>query len=180
MRFRLVSWLSILLVTVASASGAQGPALGVTTTAAKVDGVFEDKEYSLVTEAAGIRLGMSRTPDTLYIGLSEPTTGWVAVGLGSRGMDGAIMYIGYVSGNTTSLKVQRGSGHRHADVDAGSPLRYAMKEAGGVTVLELALQASKFIAKGQNVLELSVAMGSADSFVSMHKARASLTIALVQ
>ena len=90
------------------------------------------------------------------------------------------MYIGYVSGATTVLKVQKGTGHRHADVDAGSPLRYAMKEAGGQTVLELALQASEDIAKGQNALELSVAMGSADSFVSMHKARASITAALVQ
>jgi len=180
MRSRLVSLLGILLMTVALAAGAQGPTLAVTAATAKIDGVFEDREYSLVTEAAGIKLGLTRTPDTLFIGLSAPTTGWVSVGLGSRTMDGAIMYIGYISGATTELKVQKGSGHRHADVDAGSPLRYAMKEAGGQTVLELALQASEVIAKGQNALELSVAMGSADSFVSMHRARASLTVALAQ
>src|SRR5271157_517632 len=108
MRSRLVSLLGILLMTVALAAGAQGPTLAVTAATAKIDGVFEDREYSLVTEAAGIKLGLTRTPDTLFIGLSAPTTGWVSVGLGSRTMDGAIMYIGYISGATTELKVQKG------------------------------------------------------------------------
>jgi hypothetical protein len=53
-----------------------------------------------------------------------------------------------------------------------------MKEADGQTVLELALKASEFIAKGQGELELIAAMGGSDSFLAIHRARARLTVAI--
>jgi len=156
------------------------PMLALTKAPAKVDGVIADKEYSLVTEAAGMKLGLTWNAETLFMGLSAPTTGWVAVGLGSAKMDGAIMYIGYVKGNETDLKVQRGSGHRHADVETNAPAQYVMKEADGQTVLELALKPTGLIAKGQKTLDLVIAMGGADSFASFHKARAGISVGLAQ
>ena len=127
-----------------------------------------------------MKLGLTRTGDTLYVALSAPTTGWVAIGIGSAKMDGAVMYIGYVTGNATELKVQKGAGHRHADAEADAPRQYAMTEKDGQTVLEIAVTSSAVIARGQKTLDLLVAMGATDSFVSMHKARASVTIGLAE
>ena len=173
--------LCLILLAVTLTAGAQGSgALGITAAPVKVDGVFGDKEYSFVSETAGMKLGLTRTADLLYVALSAPTAGWVAAGLGSAKMDGAVMYIGYVNGNTTELKVQKGAGHRHADTDTDSPRQYAMKETDGQTVLEFVVKASAVIAKGQKSLDLLVAMGGTDSFVSMHKARGSLTVALAE
>jgi hypothetical protein len=171
----------LFLLTVALLSGAQGTlTLATTTSPAKVDGVFADTEYSLVSEAAGMKIGLTWTADGLYVGVSAPTAGWVAVGLGAAKMDGAVMYIGYVSGDETRMKVQKGTGHRHADLETNSPARYVMKETGGQTVLELALKATGLIAKGQKSLDVLVAMGGTDSFVSFHTARAGISVFLAQ
>ena len=170
-----------LLLAASIAAGAQGgPTLEATTAPAKVDGVFSDNEYGVVMEVAGMRLGLTLAGDTLYVGLSAPTSGWVAVGLGAAKMDGAVMYIGYTSGNETQLKVQKGMGHRHADFDGDPPRQYVIKEAGGRTVLELAVSQAGLIAKGQKSLDVLVAMGAADSFVSFHKARAAVSVGLAQ
>lgn len=171
----------LFLLAVAFMSGAQGtPTLATTTSPAKVDGVFADREYSLVSEAAGMKIGLTWTADELYVGVSAPTAGWVAVGLGAAKMDGAVMYIGYVSGDETQMKVQKGSGHRHADLETNAPARYVMKETGGQTVLELALKPTGLIARGQKSLDIILAMGGADSFASFHKARAGISVGIAQ
>jgi hypothetical protein len=172
--------LAALALGAVALAGAQTNTLGVTAALPKVDGVIGAKEYTLMTEASGMQLGLSLTADTLFIALSCPTTGWVAAGLGSTHMDGAVLYIGFVGPEKEQLKVQVGSGHRHADTDANAPLQYSIAESKGQTVLELALKASSFISKGQKKLDLIVAMGGADSFVSLHRARAGLTISLAQ
>jgi hypothetical protein len=178
---RTLLFACLLLPAVALTSGAQeARTLATTATPAKVDGVFADKEYSLVSESAGMKLGLTWTADGLFVGLSAPTAGWVAVGLGAAKMDGAIMYIGYVSGDETRLKVQKGAGHRHADLETNAPARYVMRETGGQTVLELALAPTGLIARGQKSLDVLVAMGGADSFVSFHKARAGFSVGLLQ
>ena len=171
--------IAVLLLLLPLAAGAQS-SLGITSTPARVDGVFTDKEYSLVTEDAGMKLGLTWTADVLYIGLSAPTTGWTAAGIGSTRMDGAVIYIGYAVGQESQIKIQKGAGHRHADLDAGAPRQYAVKEAGGRTVLELALDASTAITKDQAALRLIIAMGGADSFSSVHRARAGVSIELAR
>jgi hypothetical protein len=176
---RCLGCIAVLLLLFPLTAGAQS-ALGLTSTPARVDGVFTDKEYSLVTEDAGMKLGLTWTADVLYIGLSAPTTGWVAAGIGSMRMDGAVIYIGYAVGQESQLKVQEGAGHRHADLNADAPRGYAVKEAGGRTVLELALDASSAISKNQAVLQLVFAMGAADSFSSMHRARSSVSVGLAR
>jgi hypothetical protein len=170
----------VILLAVTFAAAAQAPKLSVVAAPVKVDGVFGEREYSLVSEAAGMKLGLTWTADTLFVGLSAPTAGWVAAGLGSTKMDGAVMYIGYVTGAATELKVQKGAGHRHADADVDAPTQYAMKETGNQTVLEFAVKSSAVIAKGQKTLDVVIAMGGADSFTSMHKARASLVVELAE
>lgn len=62
--------LCVLLLAVTFAAGAQGtPTLGVTAAPLKVDGVFGDKEYSLVSETVGMKLGLTWTADTLFVGM---------------------------------------------------------------------------------------------------------------
>ncbi len=170
-----------LFVGAAAAAGAQESlTLSLTKAAPKVDGVVSDKEYSVTTTASGIQVSLSWTADALYVAVAAPTTGWVATGLGSDAMDGALIYIGYVSGDTVQLKVQQGTGHRHADTEGKAPVQYAMKEAGGRTVLEIALKASDFIATGQKQLALLAAMGGSDSFTALHRARVPLAVTLAQ
>ncbi len=179
MKKRCLGCLTVLAFLVPLAAGAQS-AMGISSTPARVDGVFTDKEYSVVTEDAGMKLGLTWTADVLFVGLSAPTNGWAAAGIGSTRMDGAVIYMGYAVGQESQMKVQKGAGHRHADLDARAPRQYAVKEAVGRTVLELALDASSAIAKDQAVLQLIIAMGGADSFTSMHRARAGVSIELTR
>jgi hypothetical protein len=170
-----------LFLLAACVAGAQST-LTLTQTAAspKVDGIVNAKEYALTSGNPELQLSLSWTADTLWVALSGQTTGWVAVGVGSTAMDGAVMYIGYVSGDKTQIKVQQGAGHRHGDINSNAPVQYAMKEAGGRTTVEVALKAAEFIAKDQKQLDLVVAMGAADSFISMHKVRAGISVNLAR
>ena len=91
-------------------------------------------------------------------------------------MDGAVMYLGYVVDGKGQMKVQQGSGHRHADVNADAPTQFALKEANGQTTMELALKADALIAADQNKLDVILAYGNADSFNSMHRAHFSTAV----
>jgi hypothetical protein len=185
MKAKTILCVMVLALAAGTLAGAQGSgqttgALGLTSALPKVDGVIGAKEYTFTTDANGMQLGLSLSADTLFVALSCPTTGWVAVGIGSQKMDGAVMYIGFVGSDKAQLKVQQGSGHRHSDTDADAPVQYSLSESNGRTMMELALKAAGFIDKGQKSLEMVVAMGGADSFVSMHKARAGLSVSLAQ
>jgi hypothetical protein len=176
--WRAASILALLMLAGSAAWAQDTLTLGRTTTAAKIDGIISAKEYTLTADSTDMQLSLSWIADTLFIGVSGQTTGWVAIGLGSPVMDSAIMYLGYVSGDKTSLKVQQGAGHRHGDVDANAPLKYAMKEANGRTVMEIAVKAASFIAKGQKELEVILALGGGDSFTAMHRSRYSTRVTL--
>ena len=170
MKMKLAASVAVLLLLGAFSLTAQGT-LSQTKTGPTVDGVIGPDEYSLSADSRDMKLVLSWTGDTLSVGVSGQTTGWVAVGLGSSRMNDAVMYIGYVNGDQGQLKVQKGAGHRHADLDSAAPARYALGEAGGRTTLEVSLKASDFIAPGQKQLDVIYAMGGAKSFASMHKAR---------
>jgi hypothetical protein len=153
--------------------------LPVSKEAPSVDGVTAASEYPVGTEVGQMKLWLSRTADTLYAACSAQTTGWVAVGFGSPRMDGAVMFIGFVGTNGKSqLKIQKGAGHSHADVESDALVTFAMKEAAGVTTLELELKASSVIAKGATEMSVIFAMGAADSFLSPHRARGSQPVRL--
>ncbi len=179
MNVKTILCAAVLLAAAAGLASAQSSGdLTLTSALPRVDGVIGPKEYTLTTNAAGMQLGLSLSADTLFVALSAPTTGWVAVGLGSTRMDGAVMYIGFVGPDKEQLKVQQATGHRHADTDADPPLQYSLSESNGRTMMELALPAARFIASGQKTLALVIAMGAADSFVSMHKAKAGLSVSI--
>jgi hypothetical protein len=144
-----------------------------------IDGVSSASEYPVGTDVGKMKLWLSRTADTVYAAFSAPTTGWVAMGFGSPKMDGALMFIGFVGKDGKSqLKIQKGSGHSHGDVESDALIQFAMKEEGGMTTLELALKASRVIEKGATDLPMIFSMGGADNFTSIHLARGSQPVKL--
>ena len=144
-----------------------------------VNGVAGASEYPVGAEIGKMKLWLSRTADTVYAAFSGETTGWVAIGFGSPKMDGALMFLGFVSKDGKSqLKIQKGAGHSHGDVESDALIQFAMKEEGGVTTLELALKASSVITKGATDLPVIFSMGGADSFSGFHLARGSQPVKL--
>jgi hypothetical protein len=178
---RKAAVLPLLILLIAASAAAQGTlTLNQVTTLPRVDGVVSPHEYSLTARTEGMEMDLTWTTDTLYIAVSGPTTGWVAVGLGSTDMDGAVMYVGFVTGDSMQLKVQQGVRHGHQDIGTNAPQQHLLREAGGQTTLELALRAMDFVSGGQKRLDFILAMGGSDSFLSMHKARAGITVSLAR
>jgi len=157
----------------------QNVVLPLGTVKSTINGVIGASEYPVTTEAVKIKVWLSRTADTVYIAISADTTGWVAVGFGSLKMNGALILIGFVgSDGKAQLKLQKGSGHTHGDVESDALIQFAMKEEGGKTVLEAALKAASIIGKDAKELPMIVAFGGADSFVSPHSGRSPLSVKL--
>ncbi|MGA2480321.1 MAG: hypothetical protein ABSG63_16350 [Spirochaetia bacterium] len=180
MKMKLVALVVSLLLLASLSAAAQGLTLGQTKTAPTVDGVIGDGEYAQSMESGSMKLSLSWVGDALFIAVSGQTSGWVAVGLGSPKMNDAVMYIGAADSGKGQLKVQKGAGHRHADVDTPAPSSYALREAGGQTVMELSVPASAFIAAGQKQLDVIYAMGGAKVLSSMHKARYAAQVSLAK
>lgn len=67
------------------------------TTAPKVDGKIDAKEYANVFKhaASGINVNYTILGDTIYIGLESPSKGWTGIGFNPSGdkKDGADMYM---------------------------------------------------------------------------------------
>ncbi len=113
----------------------------------------------------------------MYLAVSAPTTGWVSVGFGSERMDGADLFLGFMSGGKPSFTQQLGSAHTHRQLPKPLEVRDALREAGGVTTLEIAVKADEVIG-GKKELWVLVAYGADDSFASYHLARGSLKLKL--
>ena len=175
----IASFTVFLCVGLSSMAQTQSLVLPVGNENPTKDGVSTASEYSVGAEVGKMKLWLSRTTDTVYAAFSGETTGWVAVGFGSLKMNGALMFIGFVSKDgKAQLKIQKGSGHSHGDVESDALIQFAIKEEGGVTTLELALKSASVIAKGATDLPLIFAMGGADSFTTPHRARSSQQVEL--
>jgi hypothetical protein len=174
-----VSLIVFLSVGFAASAQTQALVLPVSKESPTVDGVTAASEYPVGTEVGKMKLWLSRTTDTVSAAVSGETTGWVAIGFGSPRMDGALMFIGFVTPDgKAQLKIQKGSGHTHKDMESDALIQFAMKEAKGVTTLELALKASSLISKGATDLPVIFSMGGADNFFSLHQARSSQPVKL--
>ena len=180
MRDRVFVLTAVCIALLARAACAEDKPLALvrTTATAQIDGTIAAGEYSLTVDLAKAKLALLWTEDTLTIGVTAETKGWVAVGLGSRRMDRAIIFIGYETGDQGQLKIQKGAGHSHGDVDSKAMTSYAVAEKGKETTMEVALNASSFIAPGQTGLDLIVAFGGSDSFSGFHRFRTPLSVSL--
>lgn len=181
MKRLLAAWCVFLLLFAAFAASAQTKplVLPVGTNEPAVDGVTGTSEYPVGAEIGKMKVRLSRTSDTVYASFSAETTGWVAVGFGSLKMDGALMFIAFATADgAAQLKIQKGKGRTHGDVESDALIKFAVKEQGGVTTLELALKAASLIGGGATELPMVFAMGGADSFTSPHRARGSQQVKL--
>ena len=61
---------------------------------------FADNVISL----SKAELGWSISGDNLTISMSAKTKGWISVGLGSKRMDGSVMFFGYVKNGESFLR----------------------------------------------------------------------------
>jgi hypothetical protein len=166
---------------VASVAGAQTKPVELSASDAwvTVDGVSAASEYTATAEIGKTKLSLARDKDNLYVSITGETTGWISVGFGSLKMDGALLFIGFVGADGKAQgKLQKGVRNTHADVASEALVQFAMKEAGGMTTLELVLKASGMIAKDAKDLPVIWAVGTSDSFSALHKARGSLTVTL--
>ena len=177
-----VAFVVLLFLLAAGAAGAQEttPVLLLSTGRTEADGVISPGEYTTTVTLQRAQVSLKWSEQTLCIGMVAPTAGWVAVGLGSRRMDGSVIVMGYSKGELAQLKIQEGSGHGHLDMPSDAMLSYAVGEKGVRTTMEVVLKAAPFIAAGQTSLELIAALGASDSFAGLHRWRAPLTVSLAR
>ena len=177
MRTRLVG---IVLATAAAAlAGAQQVPLAVSPSGPTVDGNVQPGEYLLSRDLDGTTLSMARTTDRVYLAVSAPTSGWVAVGTGTGRMEGSRIFIGYVKDGATTFEEDLGRGHRHGRA-ADTPVEtaHALVESGGRTMLEVELDASQVILAEASELRVIVAYGARDSLTAYHRFRTSVSVEL--
>jgi len=136
------------------------------------DGVINAGEYAIERNASGIRTLFTLSPDgsTIYAAVEAKSSGWVALAFGSRKMDGAHMIFGYVKDGAAVHAEQLGKGWTHSATTPFS-LAKAVVERDGMTVLEVAVPAARFL-KGRT-LDTLAATGNKDDFVTRHSARLS-------
>jgi len=161
------------MIAVASA-GAQE--LRPSSAAPAADGVVSPGEYSMTMDRNGMRLGLSLSADgsTLYAAIEAPTTGWVAIGLGSLKMNGAFMVLAYDKAGEAFVSEETGAGYGHKPNTVKRLSASAVKEAGASTTLEFAVPAAGF-ADAQAV-KLILAYGKKDDRSSKHSKYASVEL----
>ncbi len=145
-----------------------------------VDGVVGADEYIRSFTFTPYTLGVTRIKDSLFLVVSVKTKGWVAVGLGSARMNGAVMFLGNVQNDKAGFTEQLGRGHGHGDVPADKRVTtaFAVKEENGVTTLELECKAASLVPPGKKEISIILAHAGADSFTSPHAGRKSVTVPL--
>ena len=183
-KLRIASMLlAVLLAGVAVAAFSQDQRLAVSSTKPSVDGVVQAGKYTYMHDFDHqLTLYATRTADTLYFGVVAHTDGWVSVGLGSKKMDGAVIFMGFVgTDGKVSFKTELGKGRRHVDAPAdinAAVTSYAMKQESGNTTLEVAVKAAAFIKQGQSSLDVIYAIGDERSYTRYHSYRGATSLAL--
>lgn len=141
------------------------------------DGVVKAKEYQFNTLVSGMTLGATLGSDgMLYLSIQAATSGWVALGVGGLKMDGSRLFIAYDAGGKPFFTEQTGAGHSHGDAADTVVKKYAVKQSGGTTTLELVMPASAATKGG--TLDLLFSYSDTTSFAARHKARGSMEIAV--
>ena len=165
-----------MLLALAVAGGAQP--LGVIDQPAVTDGVVEEGEYGWSESFQTMTLHLSRTDTRLFAAVEAETEGWVGIGFGSKRMTGAHIFIGFVQGSRVEIRQHLGRGHSHREHRDPVEFDYALREQGGVTVMELSVPVEAFIAPGQQRLEMILAFGKADRTEGYHAYRRGLSVDL--
>lgn len=167
-RFMLIA----LALAVASSWGQ-----ATTSLPAGLDGKIATGEYSYTKTDKGITVAARLSDDTktLYVAVSAPTTGWVAIGLGSKKMSGAFMILGFVSDGKQTVSTEMGKGYTHSPVTASNVVSFITEDAG-LTTLEISLPAAQSVKAGR--VAAIAAFGLKDNIRTIHSKYLSLDIQL--
>jgi hypothetical protein len=136
-----------------------------------VDGKIEKGEYASsksVLDGASTLYYSADGSGGLFVALETKTLGWAGIGLGSKRMDGARIYMGFVKDNTPVFSEQLGSGHRHGPVKDKSADKSIVAQNGSMNVLEFHLPADKLPFKGKSVNYIAAFAAAAD-LTSFHE-----------
>ena len=135
-----------------------------------LDGKITAGEYSVVQVKDGFTVAARLSSDgaTLRVAVSAATEGWIAIGLGSKKMNGSFMIMGYVADGKPNVSYELGKGYSHAPVPAPGA-NATVVEVGGVTTLEAVLPAKDYVKGG--LLDTIAALGARDDFRSKHSKR---------
>lgn len=137
-----------------------------------VDGRISSGEYPSFQSYNGIEFGAALGKDgVLTLAVRAPTSGWVALGLGSGFMDGSWILMAYDKGGDKAFSEQLGISHFHQPVKETKILAKAVGHEGGLTTLEFQVRASEFVKNGR--LPVIMAFGRAANFSSYHERHAS-------
>lgn len=147
--------------------------LAVSPTAAVADGAIGEEEYGFKGKDPGTGIEVSASADTsrLYVALKSPGSGWLAIGLGSSGMNGAVVAIAIkdAQGRWTVEQHLGKSLFRHSRVDKPNLVSTAAWQAEGKTCMEFAIPLKYAGAK-------RLAPGSPAQFIlAYHKDKGSLS-----
>lgn len=111
--------------------------------AARADGAIGDKEYSFrrTDPTTGIEVMATSDSSSLHMALKSPGSGWLAVGLGSSGMNGAVIVIARAAGGGKwSVEQHLGKSlFRHSPVDKPNLLSQAAWQEDGRTCMEFSI-----------------------------------------
>lgn len=142
-----------------------------------LDGTISDAEYKTVEVKNEFTIAARLSDDkaTLYAAIKGPTTGWIALGLGTLKMNGSFMTFGYVADGKPSVSFELGKGYSH-DPTPAPGAEAVVSEIDGVTTLELSLPALMYVKDG--ILQIIAASGTKDDFKSKHTKRAALELKL--
>jgi len=140
---------------------------------ARADGAVGGDEYAVrATDAVtGIEIFASADSANLYLALRSPGAGWLSIGLGTSGMNGAVMVIAHRGGQGTwTVEEHLGrSFFRHGRNERPRLLAGAAWQEGGRTVMEFAIP--RRYAEGK-----SISAGTATPFIlAFHKDKGSLS-----
>lgn len=133
-----------------------------------VDGTAGPSEYPRSDQLKGIRVfyALSQDRSVLYLTVTAPTSGWVALAPGSSRMHGAFLILGYHDGNNAVVREDTGFLWFHSPNKDQGTVEAAVWEMDGLTSLEVALPAARWLEKPE--LEVMVSFGPRDNFTDKH------------
>lgn len=120
-----------------------------------VDGLATDYPAESF-EAMGTTIHMAYYGDLCYIHLETNTDGWLAAGMNTTGggMNGAMMILGYLEGDSPAYREDLGGSHNHSAVDAPALDQFYFEHSDGRVVMEFSYPLVFPAGNGYNVESL--------------------------
>jgi len=136
-----------------------------------VDGKVGSGEYAhsqKVIDGSAVLSWADDGKGGLFVALAAKGKGWAGVGLGSKRMAGAYIYLGFVGADGKAVfSEQDGKGHRHTESAKKTADQSAVVLSGGTTTLEFHIPASQLPFTGKSVPFIVAFSDSAD-LVTFH------------